>query len=216
MTQNIHNKQFGNQQRWLKAKNVGATTITAYAVVEVTGITDDALTEDKVWTVQRPTSATPSAVAICGPKGIAASAYGSITFDEPFFILVDSGTTPAVGTTLGPKNASFETDNTGDYFLSLSAALTSPKRVLAKWNTSPGGRPYIGLTDGTITARSGTTLGSGTVSLYHNSGTTLSDSTTNVTAYNFGANSIAGSTYVQVEQFAPNGDWFITAVDCGV
>lgn len=211
----INEHQFGNKQRWLPAENVGATDISPFGVVEIVSIADDPLTLDKLWEVQRPTSATPSAVAICGPGGIAASGFGAITLDEPFMVLVDSGTTPAVGTTLGPKNASFETDNTGSYFLSLSAALTSPKRVLAKWNTSPGGRPYIGLTDGTITARSGTTLGSGTVSLYHNSGTTLSDSTTNVTAYNFAENSIAGSTYVQVEQLAPNGDWFITAVDCG-
>lgn len=211
----IHDQQFGNTARWLPAKNTGATDVSPFGVVEIVAIIDDPLTVDKIWEVRRPTSATPGAVAICGPGGIAASGYGSVTMTEPFQVLVDSGTTPAVGTTLGPKNASFETDNTGDYFLSLSAALSTPKRVLAKWNTSPGGRPYVGLTDGTITARSGTTLGSGTVSLYHNSGTTLSDSGTNVTAYNFGANSIAVSTYVQVEQFAPNGDWFVTAVDCG-
>lgn len=211
-------RDFGRELRWQPCKNVGATTISAYGCVEVTGITDDPLTYDKVWTVRRPTSATPAAVAANGPGQIVANAFGVITFDDPFFILVDAAVTPAVGTTLGPAANQFDVDTSGSpTFIALSTVLTSPRRCLARWNTGVTTRHRFGRTTSTITAASGTTsrtLGSGTVDLFTNSGTSGTNTTTSVTAYNTMGSVIDTDTYVQLTKFDPNGDYFITAVDC--
>jgi len=77
---------------------------------------------------------------------------------------------------------------------------------------------YLGVTSGTITARSGTTPGTGTVTLYlySTSAGTVGTSGVNVTVYNFSSTTggIATSTYVWVEQDV-DGNWWITSVDCG-
>lgn len=75
---------------------------------------------------------------------------------------------------------------------------------------------FVGYTDGAISARSSTTSGSGTVSLYKQSGSTLSDTGVNVTAYNPFQNAVPISTYVELSRFAPNGLWKLTAADCEV
>lgn len=213
----IQASEFVRDARWQPCKNVGATDVSPYGCVEVTGITDDPHTYDKVLTVQRPTSATPAAVAVVGPGLIAAGSYGMLTFDDPFFVFVDSGTTPAVGTLLGPTANQFDVDTNGSIFVAVSTVLTSPRRCLARWNTGITTRHRFGRTTSTISAASGTTtrtLGSGTVDLFTHSGTSGTNASVNVTAYNSMASVIDTDTYVQLTKFDPNGDWFITAVDC--
>lgn len=69
----------------------------------------------------------------------------------------------------------------------------------------------VGLTSGTITARSGSTPGSGSVVLYRlRPGAFVASST--VTAYSASGDSIAGSTYVTVGLV--DGYWCILSVDC--
>lgn len=65
---------------------------------------------------------------------------------------------------------------------------------------------------GGVAARSGTTPGSGTVTLYSFNGTTISSGST-VTAYNMGASSVAGNTYLML--MAIGGYWFVVWEDCG-
>lgn len=70
---------------------------------------------------------------------------------------------------------------------------------------------FAGVTSGTITARSGSTPGSGSVVLYHLRPGSLA-ATKTVTAYSVSGDSIAGSTYVTVGLV--DGYYLILSVDC--
>lgn len=81
-----------------------------------------------------------------------------------------------------------------------------------------GRAKYFGKVATEISAASGTTtrtLGSGTVTLYKNSGTSGTSLSTTKTAYNTMLSVVAVDTFVHVEEFDPSGDLFVTAVDCG-
>lgn len=77
---------------------------------------------------------------------------------------------------------------------------------------------YVGITTSTITARSGTTLGSGTVKIQSVNGTTTSDlgggTPISVTAYNISAstNTIASGKYVILMRIG--GRYFIITAEC--
>ena len=77
---------------------------------------------------------------------------------------------------------------------------------------------YVGITTSTITARSGTTPGSGTVELYLYStpNDDLEDTGQEVTVRSFSSTTggIPTSTYCFVEDDLDNNFW-ITSVDCG-
>lgn len=69
-------------------------------------------------------------------------------------------------------------------------------------------------TDGSgVSARSGTTAGSGTVTLQYLSGTTITDGSETVTVYNWTDDAAAATTYVWVQQDTL-GTWWITGEDC--
>jgi hypothetical protein len=74
----------------------------------------------------------------------------------------------------------------------------------------------LAITNGTITARVGTTAGDGNVFFVTVDGTTLSADTVDNPVLNFSSTTggIPTSTYVWVEQDS-GGNWWITAVDCG-
>ncbi len=83
-------------------------------------------------------------------------------------------------------------------------------------DTGSGRSGFLAKTDGTITARSGTTLGGGNVFLTTISGTTITVTSTSIAVLNFSSTTggIATATYVWVEE-DDSGNLFITAVDCG-
>ncbi len=80
----------------------------------------------------------------------------------------------------------------------------------------PGRAGFLAKTNGTITARSGTTLGTGSVFLTTISGSTITVTSETMTVSNFSSTTggIATATYVWVEEDSV-GNFFITAVDCG-
>jgi hypothetical protein len=63
-----------------------------------------------------------------------------------------------------------------------------------------------------IPALSGSTPGSGTVTLYSFNGTTLSATTTTVTAYNMTSGAVAANAWLQLKLIA--GYWFIDVEGC--
>ena len=71
----------------------------------------------------------------------------------------------------------------------------------------------IGQADGAISARSGTTVGSGTVSIYTLVGTTLTDTTNNETWYNMSESAVTSGAYVQGK--VVSGVVFVDFEDCG-
>ena len=75
-------------------------------------------------------------------------------------------------------------------------------------------RQQLALTSSTITARSGTTAGSGTVTPQTFDGTSISGAGQDVTVYLFSASaSIASGKYCWIDQDA-GGYWWIIAVEC--
>lgn len=73
----------------------------------------------------------------------------------------------------------------------------------------------IGKTDEEIEARSGTTPGSGEVSIYTlDTSGVLTDTTTNYTAYHLGGEAIATGTWVMLSYHRHSGTWWVTFEDC--
>jgi len=72
----------------------------------------------------------------------------------------------------------------------------------------------IAQTSSTITARSGTTLGSGTATFYRCTGGTLTASSITATIYNLSTTSISTSTYVMIQREYITGLWLVVYEDC--
>jgi len=66
-----------------------------------------------------------------------------------------------------------------------------------------------------VTARSGTTAGSGTVSIYYIASGTLTDTTETVTAYNLSATAVANNAYITIKRCSLDEEWIVDAEDCG-
>jgi hypothetical protein len=71
---------------------------------------------------------------------------------------------------------------------------------------------FLLLTTSTITARSGTTLGSGTCDIYSRSGATISNTSVSITAYNSTLGTIASGRVVQAKLW--QGVPLIDVEDC--
>ncbi len=74
----------------------------------------------------------------------------------------------------------------------------------------------LAITDGDVSERSGTTPGTGTVFRVAYDGTVLVTDTVDLDVFNFSSTTggIPDSTYCWIEQ-DPQGNWWITSVDCG-
>jgi hypothetical protein len=74
---------------------------------------------------------------------------------------------------------------------------------------------YLGVANGNITARSGTTPGAGIVTIWQNVGGTLTSTGLNVDVLSFTAASggIAGGKYCWIEQDS-DGYWWVTSAEC--
>ncbi len=75
---------------------------------------------------------------------------------------------------------------------------------------------FVGVTDEAITARSGTTPGTGTVSLYYRDVDTgvLTDSGNDVEAYNISQTAVGSGSYVTILQ-DNYGSYWVIVEDCG-
>lgn len=74
---------------------------------------------------------------------------------------------------------------------------------------------YPAITTSSISARSGSTPGSGTVTLYllDTSQALAATSTTGVTVYSYSSAAISSGKYCWVVQ-DPNGEWWVISVEC--
>lgn len=83
------------------------------------------------------------------------------------------------------------------------------------WIPVIGIQTAIAKTTGAITARSGTTAGSGTVSIYYlTSAGVLTDSSETVTAYNIAGAEIAATTFITIKRIEGSGYWVVDMEDC--
>ena len=66
-----------------------------------------------------------------------------------------------------------------------------------------------------VTARSGTTAGSGTVSVYSIVAGVLTDSGEDVAVVNMSATAVANNAYITIKRCSLDEDWIVDAEDCG-
>ncbi len=95
-------------------------------------------------------------------------------------------------------------------------AMTQSPAGTALRVSSGSNSKQLAVTDGAITARSGTTAGTGTVFLTTFDGTDITTTAETLDVFNFSSTTggIATGTYVWVQQ-DDGGNYWITAVDCG-
>lgn len=91
---------------------------------------------------------------------------------------------------------------------------TDEQRVWVRLGAPILPRSFVAQVTSTISARSGSTVGSGAIQPKYLSGTTISNWGSTVTAKNFAASSIAADTYVFAQQDEKGTIW-VTAEDCG-
>ncbi len=90
------------QQRSIECENVGSVEIPSWGVVEITGVTNPSAGR-VILQVQRPTTASATEVAVCGPLAIAVGKFGVCSLDMPAFALYDTAATPANGEAWGTQ-----------------------------------------------------------------------------------------------------------------
>ena len=101
---------------------------------------------------------------------------------------------------------------TNDYFL---ATRTQDGTLIVVDVYARPGCGMIGkVASGGITARSGTTAGSGTVTAYKMVGSTITATTESHTVYNLSDAAIAADKYVQCKREWYTGTWFVDFEDC--
>jgi len=196
-------------ERWYTARNDNADELPAYGVAEVTG--EDVVGNEIVYTLNKLTTTWPKRVAILGENSIAPGGYGAITFD-PTFALCDSASVPAANECWGIKPNETKLFKGFPGFRSLGRAegSGSAQRALVRqawpqilWAHSASG----------IAARSGTTPGSATVTVYTLASGSLASTGFSVTAKNASAAAVAASAYIQIVEI--EDDWAANYEDCG-
>jgi hypothetical protein len=109
----------------------------------------------------------------------------------------------------------FETSGNAGPVLILAKPSTGTGVQEAIVDLSPGRGMYLAKNGGsTIAARSGTTVSSGTVTLYYVSGTTLTSLGISVSAFNLSGTAVAADAWLNVAPEAGSGKWFVTWEDC--
>ena len=66
-----------------------------------------------------------------------------------------------------------------------------------------------------VTARSGTTAGSGEVSIYYIASGVLTSTGETLTAYNLSATAVANNAYITIKRCSLDEEWIVDAEDCG-
>jgi len=66
-----------------------------------------------------------------------------------------------------------------------------------------------------VTARSGTTVGTGIVSIYYIDGSTFTDTGEDVSVLNMSATAVANNAYITIKRCSLSDAWIVDAEDCG-
>jgi hypothetical protein len=185
--------------------NDSGQTVPAYGLMQITGnLDEDGRNYVKI---KRPAdSVPPGLLLINGSTDIAIAGYGTAQPGPTYKVLHDGGTY-AAGYTLGIKLATF-TATAGSMFSVLgNDELTSGATNVVKVMLTDPTRLVLAYTTAGATARSGTTLGKGTATMYYLavSGTdrvlTATTDTAAVDFYNLSTVGVAGSKYIMLLRF---------------
>lgn len=194
---------------WEPFKNESGGVIPAFAVMHHNGYEERG--GNFVMKMEQPSSTFRRQFYINGPHDVPYPGTGSCTRYSAY-ALCDSGNTPAQDEEWGPKPSSWKLWRgypgatilgapTGTGEDQRSKVVVEPiNMLLAKNGITP------------IDARSGTTVSSESVEVYCCVGTTLTDTTWNVDAYNEAATAVAASAYLQIHYLC--GKWFVNWEEC--
>jgi len=201
--------------RWFEAVQDGSVEIPPFAVCEVTGAetrSEGNLSIGLVLKVRRPTAANLFGCVINGPSPITTSGSrrGAVTYDSPMLALYDTADTPAYGDSFGTQ-ANLFTLKKGNAGFGIIGG-HADGRVLVERTPRVGS--FVAQNGGsTISARSGTTAGSGTVTIFRLVGTTLTTTSRTLTVYNMTDNTVAANAYIQCK-FDMFGTAWVDVEDC--
>jgi len=103
--------------RFLECQNGSGEVIPAFAVMRVTGVTDNVLQ------VAKPNAASDTKAVVNGPTPIPIAGKGNATYDSPYFVLYETADgTPAFGESWGTENGSFKLRKGNDGFSGIGGA----------------------------------------------------------------------------------------------
>ena len=191
--------------------NNHSTVVPAYGLVQVTGWAfrgqDVAILE-----ATRPTTTGQADLyAINSGRPVPSGQRGLCTFDLPHLLLYDSGlTAPALGATFGPQADSFKAKPGPVYYVALGAPVEG---VVLVGPAKP--QSYIGKCGSTVAAMSGSTPGSGTMTIWEfNASGVLVATTRTITAYNTSSGVVAANRFLHTQQERQTGRHLINFEDC--
>ena len=195
-------------------QNVSGEEIPAYACVQATGTVEAG--GINYLEVDKPADAVGDAgpYFFNGPSAIEIDGYGMI-FDGPLVRALGDGTSATAGDAWGPAASSWEVAPASNgLFIAVGNddVATDVVRLMVQQNFPSAAIAYTGVSG--VPARSGTTAGSATVTLYKLVGATLTSTSVTVTAYNLSTTAVAGSAYIQVKREYLTGKWLVDFEDC--
>ena len=104
--------------RFVACKNTSGEAIPAFAVMRVTGVTDEVLQ------VAKPNAASDTKAVVNGPTPIPIAGFGNATYDSPFFVLYETADgTPTFGDMWGTESGSWKLRAANDGFCALGGAV---------------------------------------------------------------------------------------------
>lgn len=198
-------------KQWRRIKNTHSTTLPAFGCFKVSGITTVAGVE--VLQVTRPTSdvdAMTSLCGFCGPSRVLAGKLGWGTFQLPARAAYDNANTPANREIWGPQTDKWTIKKHNPGFITIGTGSSENERVLVV--PMPRGS-FIAEATSAITARSGSTPGSGTVKLQYNNGGTIADLVTGLTAKSWVTTALSSGDKLKCS-FDPLGQLWVDNKDC--
>lgn len=190
--------------------NDSGFTIPPFGIVGVDSSMDFG-SGDAIPKVKRPGTTYYEDWLVNGDAPVSDQAYGMAQLGPVVVFAYDSGS-PTAKSIYGPKPSQF-TGSAG------YAGLLRTIKIIDSTNKWAKGFLYSPITallakaDSGVTARSGTTPGSGTVSIWCNVSGTLTDTTMDVTAYNMSGGAVASAAYIQIKLIG--GQWWVDVEDCG-
>lgn len=176
-------------------------------------------------------------------EGKAARAQSQVTVENVIYVKVTEQIDPASGVTLGAGKADIlEFDRTSKAYseqtrrASYGGELSNreidvynkelvpipPDTVVRCFRDFKSGlwiveapQTAIGYTTGGISARSGTTAGTGTIDVYYRTQAgALTDTGENLAVYNIADAAVGSSSYVMVKRSAMSGYWYVDFAEC--
>lgn len=195
---------------WVLVKNSLADPIPPYSAFAY----DDGYPDTSGTLMLEAAYGSSPAILTNGPESIAAGGYGHGYFIDrwsPVQLIASEILVPT--NTCGPTSSSFEVGLGGDGLVAVSAADEDEYVWCVSSGTPPTDLKVVAQVTTEITARSGTTVGTGVVSLYRRATLSLLLTDEDVTVYNPYAATIAVDAYLTVSKDS-FGDLWVVGGDC--